>query len=209
MATQGNPIATFREDWSKAKAEKDPNAPFCTLVTIATSTAGGVAPATRIVGLRQVTDEGGFLLFVNSSSPKWSQLQANSNFELLVFWPTQMIQYRISGRTFDTLSEEEMKELWEKKPHTSKLLDYFYTNHQPQSSELPSRDIFLDGMKQLKGKFKPDGQTAVPYQEIARGLILKPISIEEWRGSTSDRLHLRFRHDRKEDGSWETTPLVP
>ena len=129
---RSNPIETFRADWSKAREEKDPNAPFCTLVTVSSTTNSAVAPTARIVGLRKVTEEGGFLVFINSTGPKWTELKANPHYELLIFWPTLMIQYRIRGNQLKTLDQEEMKELWEKKPHTSKLLDYYYTHHQPQ-----------------------------------------------------------------------------
>ena len=83
----------------------------------------------------------------------------------------------------------------------------FYANHQPQSSELSSRDAFLEGMQEVDDKF--DGTSEIPFQNIAVGLILRPESIEEWRGSVADRLHERMEHRKKDDGTWESVPLVP
>lgn len=196
----GNPIETFLNDWTKAKESKDQNSPFCTLVTVSKD----LCPSARIVGLREVTQEGEFLIFLNRTSPKWKQLQETNKYELLVFWPSLMIQYRISGSRWSTMDDEEMKKLWVNKPHRSKLLDYYYQNYQPQSSELDSRQAFLDDMKLLGERFPDD----VPRQETNTAVLLQPAVIEEWRGDLKDRLHHRCLYELK-DGEWIATTLVP
>lgn len=195
------PLAQFRYDWTQAQQANDPHAPFGTLATV---TDEGF-PTARVVTLREVNVEAGtFLIFSNDACPKYRQLEASSQFELVFFWTTpSMIQYRVRGNTWKKL--DDMKERWTNKPKSSQLLDYYYTHHQPQSS-VCRRDEFLDTMQHLKEEF---ADREVPFQSTATGIVLEPNEIEEWRGSVSDRLHERYLHRKTDTGQWQKHALVP
>lgn len=203
-----NPWEQLRQDWEAAKAAKDPQAPFCTLMTV---TAAG-APTGRILGLRDIrVDTGELLVYTNSTSPKWQHLQAaNAKFEVLLFWTTpHMVQYRLSGATWTTVDEKSMRQQWATyKPQRSKLLDYYYHNIQPQSSELTGgRSSFVQDMQRLTREFQDE---EVPFQTVNVGLLLQPCVVEEWRASPADRLHERYLHERKDQSNeWQRKTLVP
>lgn len=207
------PFEGFLKDWAAAKESKDSNAPFCVLATV---TKDGF-PRSRIVGLREVDgDIGTILLFVNDASPKFRELQATNKYELLTFWThPDMLQYRIRGTKWTRLTTKKMEELWAKKPKTSQLLDYYYTQCQPQSSSLNNNESdavsgrvdFVKTMKKLQLEF---AEKDVPFQSIATGLVLEPNEIEEWRGSETDRLHERYLYKRLGNSlSWQRESLVP
>ncbi len=194
----GNPISIFLENWDKARAANDPNASFCVLGTV--STLGEIS--LRTVVLRYVQN-GAFVLFVNNTGPKWKDLEATSEYEILIFWPSLMQQYRVRG-SLGEISEEEMRVHWENKPYSSKLLDHFYCDYFAQSSVIDSRELLLSGMAELKRKFPEE----VPFPDSAKGLSLEANRIEVWHGSPEDRLHHRHLYSLV-DGSWEQATLVP
>lgn len=199
------PFAKLIRDWHAAKESKDPNAPFCTLMTMDEESG---FPTGRILGMREVDPSGTILLYINNTSPKWKQLKANSKYEILLFWTVpNTIQYRLRGTEWATLDKDTLEQRWQMKPHTAKILDYYYSNCQAQTTALSNgRDDFLNGMQKLQNQFV--GQE-VPFQSIAEGLILKPSRVEEWRNSPQDRLHERYLHEKTNSDSWETTALVP
>jgi len=73
---KNDPLERLVADWELAKQDKDPNAPFCTLITIDHDTG---FPTGRILGLREIhLSTGEILVFINATSPKWKQLMACS-----------------------------------------------------------------------------------------------------------------------------------
>ena len=195
-----NPILKFREDWRRAKSLNDPNANYCSLATVSDE---GV-PSVRILVLREVTIDA-FVVYINDTSPKWSQLQKSQKYELLVFWPSIMIQYRIRG-ALNEIADEEMRQQWSKKAYSSKILDHYYLKYQAQSSEVNSREKFLDEVKALK-KVYPENDI-IPFPKNVKGIALKASSIEEWRESAEDRLHERYLHLFQND-DWQKRVLIP
>lgn len=205
-----SPFARLVQDWKAAKEAKDPNAPFVTLMTVDHG-----RPTGRIVGLRDiVVDNGTLLVYTNSMSPKFQQLSATPHFELLLFWTRpQMLQYRLSGSTWSKVDEAEMKRQWQlHKPHGSKLLDYFYQQHQGQSTVLAGgRAQFCQEMQAIRNQFTSStttDQSEVPFQSVCIGLLFQPKAVEEWRGSVEDRLHERYLY-KKDGDSWTKQTLVP
>lgn len=194
-----NPIEKFKESWQQAKTLNDPNAAFCSLATV--STQG--QPSVRTLVLRDVTEES-FIVFFNDTSPKWDQLQQSKQFEILIFWPSLMVQYRIRG-IFKEMAIEEMKWNWNRKPYHAKLVDHFYTRYQPQSSVISSREKFLEGIETLKQEFPDDKK--VPFPETIKGISFKATYLEEWCES-KDRLHERHLYILKGD-QWSQQVLVP
>ncbi len=195
-----DPIEIFNTNWQKARTAGDPNAHYCTLATVADS--GQVAMRTLV--LREVTD-GGFTIFTSATSPKWRDLNSSRAFELLVFWPTLMQQYRIRGQ-LEAVDDELMQIHWARKPYEAKILDLYYASVASQSSLLDSRGRFLEQIDQLKKQFPSASDISYPQQ--VRGITIRANYIEVWQGSDVDRLHHRSLY-LQSDAHWQETILVP
>jgi pyridoxine/pyridoxamine 5'-phosphate oxidase len=195
-----NPIQIFEHNWKKAKLLSDANAHYCSLATV--SKSGEVSIRTLV--LREVA-EGSFIVFINNTSPKWDQLQHSKQFELLVFWPSLMQQYRIRGE-YSELSALAMERHWARKPYDSKILDHYYVGVQSQSSHIESREALLSGIDLLKKRYPSDRE--VPFVKSAKGISIKATYIENWHDSVADRLHKRHLY-LLHKGQWEQQVLVP
>lgn len=195
-----NPIEIFQQNWAIAKSGNDANANYCFLSTV--SADGEVSVRTLV--FRGVIDNA-FLVFINNTSPKWRDLQANGQCELLIFWPSMMQQYRIRGE-IDVLDSKTIANHWQSKPYASKVMDYFYSEVAQQSSAIESRDALQNTVEKMKEKY-PD-ESSLNYSNVAQGLVIAANSIEVWIGSDSDRLHDRRLYKRK-DGGWDSTVLIP
>lgn len=195
-----NPLQIFNDNWQQAKAAKDANANYCSLATVSASGEASI----RTLVLREVTDET-FTIFINNTSPKWKDLFNTGQFELLVFWPSLMQQYRVRG-AIELIPEDEMRGHWARKPYTSKIIDHFYTEHQAQSSVVDARETILSGINALQDKH-PDA-AAISFPENARGVRIKANYLEVWHGSAADRLHERYLY-LLQDGEWAHKVLVP
>lgn len=195
-----NPIAIFKENWQQAQSLNDASADYCSLATV--SESGQVSIRTLV--LREVTEDS-FVIFINSTSPKWEQLEHSKQIELLVFWPTLMQQYRVRGEV-GQVSTETMKTHWAKKPYESKILDHYYTEYHPQTTAIDSRETLLSGIGQLKSNFPAEAD--IPFPQDAKGVAIKATYVEAWRGSNADRLHERELY-LFIDGQWQRNILVP
>lgn len=195
-----NPLSIFNINWQRAKEANDANAGVCSLATV--SDNGEVSIRTLV--LREVNNEY-FVVFINESSPKWTQLNGAGHYELHVFWPTLMQQFRARGEC-QQISMEKMEEHWNMKPYDSKILDHYYTTVKAQSSEISSREELLAGINALKKKYPTADD--IPFSPIAKGVNLKASSVEHWRGSPEDRIHHRHLY-LLEGTSWQKKILVP
>lgn len=178
----------------QAQAAGDAMALFATLTTI---DADGW-PMSRTVTLRSIDGES-ICLSVNLASPKCGQLQANRRYELLIFWPSAMAQYRLRG---DYALEAVGDSDWQRKPAHSCLADLYHSNHRAQSSVLPSREAMLAEAAGLR----LDDASLQPADVATLRLI--PTEAESWLASPADRLHHRARHRLTSQG-WQAELLVP
>ncbi|MDX1492147.1 MAG: pyridoxamine 5'-phosphate oxidase family protein [Pseudohongiellaceae bacterium] len=194
-----SPVTKFQQYWRLAKEQGDISAKYCTLATVDESGQSRL----RTLVLRDVTVDS-FIVFINSSSPKWIDVNSSGSLELLCFWPSLMRQHRIRG-SLSVLSQSEMKLHWVRKPYESKLLDYFYYEH-PQSSEIPSREELVEGINLLKQRF-PNAES-IPYCENAQGIAIKADYVECWHLSEHDNIHHRSLYTLSEAG-WQRQLLVP
>jgi pyridoxamine 5'-phosphate oxidase len=193
-----DPIALIVTDRARARAAGDPFADLCVLATAQDPGVPGVRP----IVLRDVGPQGIGLL-ISRTSPKWEPL-SSGQYELLLVWLTIRRQYRVRGGVApmpDTL----VQTYWAQKVHESRLLDVYYSTYGAQSSAVPSRERFLEGIEALRRRYP--SPEAVPRPDLLRGLYLVPERIEAWRGSP-DRLHDRRRFARDGAG-WREETLVP
>ena len=195
-----NPIENFKKNWQEAQSVKDSNAHYCTLATVAKNGQ----PSMRTIVLREVTDDS-FVLFINDTSPKWEELEGSRQWELMVFWPSLMQQYRIQGE-FSQIPLESMKQHWANKPYDSKIIDHYYDRNQSQSSVIRSRKNLQEGINQLKQEYPADAE--IPFPANAIGIYFKASYIEEWYGVEKDRLHERYRYLLSGE-EWKKDILVP
>lgn len=195
-----NPIEDFKKSWQEARSVEDANVNYCTLATVSKSGQ----PSMRTIVLREVTQDS-FVLFFNETSPKWKELEDSGKWELMIFWPSLMQQYRIQGE-LSQMPTNTMERHWANKPYHSKILDHYYKNNQAQSSVISSKEHLLKGIKQLKQEY-PD-ESKIPFSENAIGVYFKATYIEQWYAVENDRLHERYLYQLI-DGEWQKEILVP
>jgi pyridoxamine 5'-phosphate oxidase len=193
-----DPIALIVGDRARARAANDPLADLCVLATA----AGAGAPGVRPIVLRDVGPQGIGLL-ISRTSPKWGPL-SSGRYEVLLLWLTIRRQYRVRGGV-TSMPDSLVETYWAQKVHESRLLDVYYATYAAQSSPVPSRERFLEGIDALRRSYP--SPEAVPRPELLQGVYLVPERIEAWRGSP-DRLHDRRRFAREGVG-WREETLVP
>jgi len=189
------PLESLIHDYRLALAESDTAARYCSVATV-----DGQQASTRTVVLRDITTLGP-MIFINDSSPKWPVLMAGGS-EVLLFWPSQMRQYRLRG-TWQVLGEDEMLEHWQNKPDAAKLLDHLY-QRLPQSSTLTSAALLREELDGLRQRF---AGADIPFVGNARGVVLAVDYLESWCAA-ADGVHQR-RLYRRLNGDWLSEPLVP
>lgn len=194
-----DPVAEIVEARSEARRRGDPLVDVCML---ATTRADG-RPDARAVSLRDI-DERGFGLLLGTLSPKWRQLEAGGG-SLLMLWTTVRRQYRVQGH-LAPMEPARLRQHWDRKTHSSKLLEHFYGEYRAQSEAIPSRRFLLEGIAALAARHPEPAALGPP--ETLRGVRLVPWEIDVWHGSPEDRLHDRRLFTRQGDG-WTVTTLVP
>jgi pyridoxamine 5'-phosphate oxidase len=174
-------------------------ADFASLVTL--DSEGN--PSSRFVTIRSLASEE-IALIINDRSPKAVHLRVNGRYELLIFWPNLMIQYRIRG-SFRIERTKDLEKEWRKKGKPSQLMDIFHSRVKQQSLPLESHAYLLNGLTTLGQQL---GIDRLPIPDSVKYLVLLPKFIEQWIGSPSDRLHKRTLFHLKEDG-WHSQLLIP
>ena len=166
---------------------------------MATVDAEGL-PHVRTIILRDLGERIG--LFINATSPKWAHLDRLPALEVVTFYPTLNVQYRLRGASAP-IERDVMSENWENRPFGGRRLDWFYDSVQPQSTHVHSRERLVDGLQEegqrMNGKGMPPS---------VNGIYLDPVQIERLDLTDPDRIHDRRRYERAEDG-WICTLLVP
>ena len=196
-----DPISLVVGDRARARAAADPLTDLCVLATAGQASRID-APGVRPIVLRDVGPQGIGLL-ISRTSPKWEPL-SSGRYELLLLWLTIRRQYRVRG-TIAPMPDETIETFWNQKVHASRLLDVYYATYGAQSTAVPSREVFLQGIDALRQQYPTPED--VPRPELLRGVYLVPERIEAWRGSP-DRLHDRRRFVREANG-WREETLVP
>lgn len=196
--TDQNPIELLQNDWQRAIDSDDANHNICTLATSENNQAHA-----RVLILRDIT-ENGLLLFTNASSPKWQQLGNSDGYEILLYWPSLDLQYRIRGG-WSEYPRQQLEGAWHNKSYEAKMLDMFYQSH-PEGAVIPGREYLLEKVAELKAQYPRSGE--IPFPEQAKGIYFKADRIEYYRLSTTDRLHHRYLYQLSQ-GQWEMQTLSP
>ncbi len=188
-----NLFARFTSDRQQAFAASDPMAAVCTVA----NTDGRGHIQMRTLVLRDVADR--LAIFINETSPKWAALQQQAS--LVTYWPSQQLQYRIQAET-EEVDPDIVSESWQLRPPAPKQMDWFYSQHLPQSTAVTSRE---DLLTQVAAQKLPDPLIA---PTTARGLFLKPVVIERLDLNQENGIHHRRRETLLND-QWVEEILVP
>lgn len=198
--TPDDPMTLLCEDGRRAAGDADPLAHRCIL---ATRSEDG-HPSLRTLVLRGL-DRRNIVLFFNATSAKWRHLQSDPRYELLVYWPTRNVQYRIRGE-FEHVPHAEMAVSWQQKGATGKLLDLYYTHHAAQGSRIGGDDELWTVLQGIQAKTNDMESFEAP--ETLVGLRLIPAWIERLDLKTASGVYTRHVYTRTASG-WQRHTLVP
>ena len=192
-------MAQLAADRERASAAGDPMADLCVLATVDDQGA----PALRTLVVRGI-DARAVQVFINRSSPKWAALHASGRFELLCYYSTLGLQYRMRGGVA-VHDIDAVRRSWVRKPYRTRLLDWYYEHERRQSAALGSREELVAGHRRMQARY-PDPET-VPVPGGVRGLDLVVESAERLDLNAAP-VHERRAFARRK-GAWRETPLVP
>lgn len=170
-----------------------------TAMTISTVAATG-QPSSRVVLLKGLPDDAGFLFYTNYESRKGQELTAQPLAALNFFWPGLERQVRVEGRV-EKAPETMSTEYFQSRPRSSQLGAWT----SPQSQVIDSREALEAREEAIVAKFK--GQDPLPRPDNWGGYILRPTRLELWQGRPS-RLHDRIVYEL-EGTIWKRSRLAP
>ena len=170
-----------------------------TAMTVSTVAANG-QPSSRVVLLKGLPDDAGFLFYTNYDSQKGQELAAQPLAALNFFWPGLERQVRVEGRV-EKAPETMSTEYFQSRPRGSQLGAWA----SPQSQVIGSREELEAREKAVEEGF--GAQDPLPRPAFWGGFILRPQRLELWQGRPS-RLHDRIVYERDEQG-WKRSRLAP
>jgi len=190
-----DPLTRLLEERAAARERQDPCANLCTVASVDSDGT----PDARTLVLREL--DGELAVFSNRTSPKWQQFTGNGLVAVVVWLPTQNLQYRLRCTT-TPVPDSVVHDSWLLRPLVPKQLDWFYTHRQPQGSRVADRQALLSALAEVA---LPDPLVA---PETAGGLFLHPTDIDRLDLGQADGVHDR-RHFRRTDQGWVESVLVP
>jgi pyridoxamine 5'-phosphate oxidase len=162
------------------------------------STVGrGMKPSSRIVLLKEITENGGIIFYTNYLSRKGEELRSNPSASINIFWHTLERQIRLEGVIRKT-SREKSETYFRSRPLESQLNAIV----SPQSETI--NDLSILKVKAEKLFVSGKKITLPPYWG---GYELQPEMFEFWQGG-KNRLHDRIRY-QSNNGSWSIDRLAP
>ncbi|MGY3087161.1 pyridoxamine 5'-phosphate oxidase [Hymenobacter sp. UYAg731] len=170
-----------------------------TAMTISTVSAAG-QPSSRVVLLKGLPDDAGFLFYTNYDSRKGQELAGQPLAALNFFWPGLERQVRVEGRV-EKAPETMSTEYFQSRPRSSQVGAWA----SPQSQVIGSREELEAREEAVAEEFGE--QNPLPRPDNWGGYILRPTRLELWQGRPS-RLHDRIVYEW--DGTvWKRSRLAP
>ena len=189
-----DPLQRLAADRAKARTANDPMAALCVLATV---DAQG-QPHARTLVLRELGSR--LALFMNTTSPKFTQLRTGKA-SICIYMPSIQVQYRAIVYLLP-VERALIDESWLSRPRMPKVLDWFYTDLQAQSTAVSSR---ADLKSVLENLVLPDPLVA---PDTACGFYLEPREIERLDLAQPDGLHDRTCWTLS-GGTWSVETRVP
>lgn len=162
------------------------------------STINGQKPESRIVLLKDITNDG-FVFYTNYNSAKGQQIAANNHVCLNFVWLELERQVRIEGIA-EKVNDEENDAYFYSRPLGSQIGAIISS----QSEILDNRNTLEEALKQAEQKYQLEKPIRPAHWG---GYIVKPKLIEFWQGR-SNRLHDRLEYEMIES-EWEIRRLNP
>ena len=187
-----NPIELVREDREKARIEDDPLVDRCFLATV----RDDGEPAVRTLVLRDVNSR--YAVFFNATSPKFEEIRESKTVEVLLWYASVQIQYRLRC-ALQPIPSGIVHDQWQNKPEITRRVDHAYAVNA-QSSSIPDR-------KHLQELVRAQDATHVAPDSVI-GFFLEILEIDRLNLAIEEGLHLREKYLCKADG-WERQTLMP
>ncbi|KAA9325815.1 pyridoxamine 5'-phosphate oxidase [Hymenobacter busanensis] len=170
-----------------------------TAMTVATVGPDG-QPSARIVLLKGLPDDAGFLFYTNYDSRKGQEMATTPKAALTFFWPGLERQVRVEG-TVEKAPEAQSTEYFQSRPRSSQVGAWA----SPQSQPIASREVLEQREAEIEQRFA--GQDPLPRPPHWGGYVVRPHRIEFWQGRPS-RLHDRLLYEKTATG-WQRSRLAP
>jgi len=188
----------FAQTQAWMKKSKKAGLPETNAMAVSTVAENG-QPSQRMVLLKHLSAERGFIFYTNYGSRKAQELESHPQTSLLFHYHILQRQIRINGPA-EKASREESEAYFASRPRSSQLGAWA----SKQSQVLDSRETFEERYKAVEDRFKDQ---AVPCPEFWGGIRVIPESFEFWQGRAY-RLHDRFVYTRNND-TWDRVRLYP
>ncbi len=195
---QPNAVRQFRQWLDEAVAAQLPEPSALTLATV---DAASGQPSQRVVLLKGLPDDAGFLFYTNYDSRKGQELAGQPLAALNFFWPGLERQVRVEGRV-EKAPADVSTAYFQSRPRGSQVGAWA----SPQSEVIGSRQELEAREHAIETQFK--AENPLPRPPYWGGYLLRPQRIEFWQGRPS-RLHDRLGYERQEGGSWKISRLAP
>ena len=192
-------VAQFRQWLDEAVAARLPEPAALTLATVDPATG---QPSQRVVLLKGLPDDAGFLFFTNYDSQKGRELASQPRAALNFFWPGLERQVRVEG-VVEKASDEVSTAYFQSRPRSSQVGAWA----SPQSQAIGSRQELEAREHAVEAEFAD--QNPLPRPPHWGGYVLRPTRVEFWQGRPS-RLHDRLAYERPAGtAEWKISRLAP
>ena len=192
-------VRQFRQWLDEAVAAQLPEPAALTLATVDAATG---QPSQRVVLLKGLPDDAGFLFYTNYDSRKGQELASQPRAALNFFWPGLERQVRVEGWV-EKAPADVSTEYFQRRPRSSQVGAWA----SPQSEPIGSREELEAREHAVEARFQ--GQTPLPRPPHWGGYVLRPTRLEFWQGRPS-RLHDRLVYERAPgERAWTISRLAP
>lgn len=192
-----NPYDLFGE-WFQLAGEKEPNDPNA--MCLATVGANG-APSARMVLLKGLEKDRGFIFYTNAESRKGGELSGNPHVAVCFHWKSLLRQIRIEGR-IEQVSADTADAYYQSRERGSRVGAWA----SRQSRPLADYATLKNHVEAKEAEFAD--KENFPRPAYWNGYCINPQRIEFWIDGQY-RLHQRYVYEKQSDGSWTIGMLYP